>query len=45
MYTLIVFKATPNYAYAYQISDDNAQTYIAHKENGDVSGQYRYLPF
>lgn len=34
------------YTYAYQISDDNAQTYIAHKEDrdgADVTGQYSYV--
>lgn len=40
------FDPNPQYKYAYQVSDDALQTYIAHEENRDgenVSGQYSYV--
>jgi hypothetical protein len=43
---LPTFQANPQYKYAYQVSDEGFQTYIAHEENRDgenVSGQYSYV--
>jgi len=40
------FNDNPQYSYAYQVADDNAQTYIAHEEKRDgaeVEGQYSYV--
>lgn len=40
------FDPNPKYNYAYQISDDDEQTYIAHQENrdgSDVTGEYSYV--
>ena len=42
---LPIFQPNPKYSYAYQISEDKEQTYIAHKEDRDgtaVTGEYRY---
>merc|ERR1711976_794543 len=40
------FDANPSYNYAFQISDDDAQTYIAKQESRDgdiVNGEYSYV--
>ena len=43
------FQPNPTYNYAYQVSDDESQTYIAHqegREDGVVTGEYSYVdPF
>ena len=42
----ILLQPNPQYKYAYQVSDEGFQTYIAHEENRDgenVSGQYSYV--
>jgi len=41
-----MFDPNPQYTYSYQVSDDSAQTYLAHNENRDgeqVNGQYSYV--
>lgn len=43
---ILSLQPNPIYNYAYQVSDDNVQTYIAHQEdrNGEnVKGQYRWV--
>merc|ERR1711963_1124898 len=40
------FNPNPQYAYAYQVADDDQQTYIAHQEERDgvdVTGEYSYV--
>ena len=40
------FNDNPVYNYAYQVSDDTEQTYIAHQEardGADVTGEYSYV--
>ena len=42
----VSFQPNPQYKYAYQVSDEGFQTYIAHEENRDgenVNGQYSYV--
>ena len=45
----INFQPNPTYNYAYQVSDDESQTYIAHQEGREdnvVTGEYSYVdPF
>ena len=39
------FQSNPKYNFAYQVSDEVKQTYLAHKEErdgNDVTGEYRY---
>ena len=46
MNVLTSLQDNPQYSYAYQVADDNAQTYIAHEEKRDgaeVEGQYSYV--
>jgi hypothetical protein len=43
---LINFQPNPTYNYAYQVSDDESQTYIAHQEGRQdnvVTGEYSYV--
>ena len=46
---MINFQPNPTYNYAYQVSDDESQTYIAHQEGREdnvVTGEYSYVdPF
>ena len=45
----ILFQPNPTYAYEYQVADEEAQTYITHREGREdnvVTGQYSYVdPF